>query len=439
MADDMDRESLNVAKANAVLGELSSVTLERLLRMAQPIELPPQELLVRQGDHSDCAYLILEGELEVQVETAYGAVGIARVSRGTLVGEIGVFAGLPRNATIRARCAVNALRFDRANLLEAGNTDPAILRSIIGRLGSQITRFNNAIGLYTSAVAALEQDSFDVNILDELQQPSPELVDFAQHFRRMAEQIVRRRSQQAEMASAAAIQRAMLPSGFPAALTESHYDVFAYMMPARQVGGDLYDFVDLGENKILITIGDVCGKGIPASLFMAVTQTVMRLTVRSEEDLGAEVGTANKLLIANNSEDMFATLFCGVIDLISGTMQYCNCGHNPPLLLRGEAATVQPLRACGPPLGVIENTHYLPQSVMLGPGDMLLLYTDGVTEAENPEAVQFGTDRFQAAVLQTRGQSAHSIVEHVVSEVSKFASGTTQSDDVTCIAVVRKQ
>jgi phosphoserine phosphatase RsbU/P len=435
----MDSTILSLARSNPILGELSLATVERLLRQGQTVAIPPQGVLVRQGDLSDCAFLILDGELEVQVETAYGAVGVAHVSRGTLIGEIGVFTGLPRNATVRALGAVQALRFEHANLLEASNSNPAILRSIIARLGSQMARFNSAIGLYTSAVTALEQNTFDVHILDELQQPGPELVDFAQHFRRMAEQIIRRREQQAELASAAAIQRAMLPSALPAALTASQYDVFAYMTPARDVGGDLYDIVDIGENKILVTIGDVCGKGIPASLFMAVTQTVMRLTVHSDLNLEAQIGAANELIMVNNREDMFATLFCAVVDLASGTMQYCNCGHNPALLLQAESETFQPLRANGPPLGVIDNVTYLPQSITLSPGDTLLLYTDGVTEAEGPDCIQFGTARLQAAILEMRGQPARSIVEHVVTAVSKFTDGAPQSDDVTCIAILRKQ
>jgi CRP/FNR family cyclic AMP-dependent transcriptional regulator len=189
----MNSTILSLARTNAVLGELSIVALERLLQLGQPIALLPQQVLVRQGDLSECAYLILDGELEVEVETAYGAVSVARISRGALVGEIGVFTGLPRNATVRACCIVRALKLGHSSLLDAGNSDPTILRSIIGQLGAQIARFNSAIGLYTSAVSALEQNSFDVKILDELQRPGPELADFAQHFRRMAEHLVRRR------------------------------------------------------------------------------------------------------------------------------------------------------------------------------------------------------------------------------------------------------
>jgi sigma-B regulation protein RsbU (phosphoserine phosphatase) len=211
------------------------------------------------------------------------------------------------------------------------------------------------------------------------------------------------------------------------------------MIPAREVGGDLYDIVELDGNRVVITIGDVCGKGVPAALFMAITQTVMRLSVRSGQDLQAEIRAANNLLVANNREVMFTTLFCGVIDVPSGTMTYCNCGHNPPLVLRTGEGTFEPLRACGPPLGIVDGTSYVPRSIALAPGDMLVLYTDGVTEAESSQSAQFGEKRLEQAILEMRGHPARTVVEHVIKRVAEFAKGAPQSDDITCVAVVRDE
>jgi sigma-B regulation protein RsbU (phosphoserine phosphatase) len=172
---------------------------------------------------------------------------------------------------------------------------------------------------------------------------------------------------------------------------------------------------------------------------MAMTQTVMRLVVRSGEDLQAEIKAANKMLVANNREEMFTTLFCGVLDVASGTMTYCNCGHNPPLVLRKGGDTFEPLRNCGPPLGMFDDMGYAPRSIALAPGDMVLLYTDGVTEAEDAQSAQFGMKRLEEAILEMRGEPAHSAVEHVIKRVAEFVKGASQSDDITCVAVVRNE
>jgi serine phosphatase RsbU (regulator of sigma subunit) len=275
--------------------------------------------------------------------------------------------------------------------------------------------------------------------------------------RSLRQEIARRRAHEAEMASAAAIQRAMLPAAQPDELAAAKFDVFPFMTPAREVGGDLYDIVRLAHvpakwapvrrqehaqtkesTRVLLSIGDVCGKGIPAALFMAMTQSVMRMAVRLGQDLQAEVGAANDVLSADNAEGMFTTLFCGVLDLGTGTLAWCNCGHPPALVLRRDATAFEQLRTCGPPLGIIEGAKYKSAgAVTLAPGDMLFLYTDGVTEAENRKEELFGSERLEQALLEARGEPARAVVEQVVARVSAFANGAPQSDDITCVAVVR--
>jgi len=252
----------------------------------------------------------------------------------------------------------------------------------------------------------------------------------------LAKEIERRRAHEAEMASAAAIQRAMLPAAQPGEIAAARFDVHPFMTPAREVGGDLYDIVRLAPAHVLLSIGDVCGKGIPAALFMAITQTVLRLAVRLGDDLGAEVTAANRQLAADNSEGMFTTLFCGVLDLSTGALAWCNAGHPPALLMRRDGA-FEHLRVAGPPLGVVETAKYVPKAVTLAPGDLLFLYSDGVTEAENPKAELFGSERLEQALTEARGRPARDVVAHVVRRVAEFANGAPQSDDITCMAVLR--
>jgi phosphoserine phosphatase RsbU/P len=428
---------LSLAQSNPVLGRLSPATLKDLLAGGEQVDLGPGRALVRQGDRSDCAYLILEGELDIQVDTSYGDVHLAHILPGALIGEIGVFADLPRTATVRTQTAVRALKFDRKQLLRAGDRAPALLRSVINGLGRQITNYNQAIGLYTNALSALERHDFDVRILDELLHPIPEIVNFGHSFRRMAEQIVLRRSQHEEMANAAVIQRAMLPSIQPVDLVRGRFDIHAEMKPAHEVGGDLYDIFPLEGDRLVLTIGDVSGKGVPAALFMAVTQTVMRLVVREGRDLQAEIESANNLLVANNKEMMFATLFCGVLDASSGTLTYCNCGHNPPLIVRQADGSCESIQASSPPLGIEQGIAYRAQSLVLAPGDLAVLYTDGVTEAEDAAGAQFGTERLERSAIAARAGSAREVVERVLADVAEFSRGVAQFDDITCVALKR--
>jgi phosphoserine phosphatase RsbU/P len=437
MNDSPQGTALSLATSNPVLGRLPPAAIAQLIAHAEPVTIEAGEVLVRQGDHSDCAFLILDGDLQVCVATAYGDVPLAVVSSGVLIGEIGVFAELPRTATVRAKTTSHALRFQREHLLQAGNNEPELLRSIITRLGGQIGSFNRAIGLYTDAVSALEREDFDLGILDALRQPIPELMDFSESFCRMAEQIVRRRAQLAEMASAAAIQRAMLPDELPSDLVAGGFDVHARMEPAREVGGDLYDVFRLDADHVAITIGDVCGKGVPASLFMAVTQTVMRVALRSAENLQAEIALANALLVAGNREMMFATFFCCVLNLRSGSLTYCNCGHNPPLLLRQGETTFEALNASGPPLGIDKDIVYTARTLTLEAGDRLFLYTDGVNEAEDAQTAQFGMERLEQTLLATRDQTAKATVAQLVEAIAAFSNGAPQFDDITCVALGR--
>ena len=126
-------------------------------------------------------------------------------------------------------------------------------------------------------------------------------------------------------------------------------------------------------------------------------------------------------MAADNREEMFTTLFCGLFDVASGTMTYCNCGHNAPLVLHKDANTFETLRPCGPPLGILEDSDYVPRSIALAPGDVLVLYTDGITEAENAQKALFGTKRLEEAILEMRGEPARNVVEHVIKRVTAFA------------------
>jgi phosphoserine phosphatase RsbU/P len=393
------------------------------------------ELLIRQGDMSDAAFLLLGGEVEILVETHYGPVHLARRGCNTLLGELGAFARLPRTATVRALEPVQALRIERNELLQVGRANPDLLLAIIQQLGEHTGTVNRALGFYTNALAALERPDFDPAILDALLNPAPEMVNFARTFRSMAEQITLRRRQHDEMASAASIQRAMLPPPLPRDSCGGKVALHATMRPAREIGGDFYDYFPIGEDRLGVVIGDVSGKGVPASLFMAMTRTIIRLVARQDDDLAAGIGRANALLSADNDSAMFVTLIYGVLDIASGAFTYCNCGHNPPLVVRTNGR-IERLTLTGLPLGVMPDADYATRKIVLGPGDRLVLYTDGVTEASTEDGAEFGEARLEAAVDTLREALPIAMVDGIVERVDAFAAGAPQADDITCLALV---
>jgi serine phosphatase RsbU (regulator of sigma subunit) len=311
-----------------------------------------------------------------------------------------------------------------------------LLIDVIARMGDRMRKFNGAISLYTEALDALERHELDPALLEELRNPMPDLADFGQTFGRMAEQIILRRQRDDEMASAAVIQRALLPRARDFA-AESGLDVWAAMTPARDVGGDFFDLVPLADGRVALGVGDVCGKGVPAALFMGITRTLIRINLRENPDLPGAIMKANAYLVNNNAGGFFATLVYAAYDPRSGELEYCSCGHLPALI-RKPGGDIETLPSGGLPVGLFEPIKIVSRQAQMRPGDLFFLYTDGVTEAEDPAATQFGEERLKSLLAKRgHGASADQWIARVESAVREFARGRSQFDDITCLALRR--
>lgn len=416
---------------------LDERAFDSLFRQSAVEKFRRGDVLLSQGTKSDFALLLVEGLVEIIVQTTQGPVLLTELSPVALLGDIGVFAGLPRTATVRGRTEGRVLRLDGSALADLGGEEPSVLRYVIGQLGRRIHAFNQATGFYTNALAALDTPEPDSRLLDNLINPPAELVNFALTFRRLAEHIVHRKDQRREMASAAAIQRMMLPDPLPDDAPGRRAELCATMRPARDVGGDFYDAFAIDAHQIALSIGDVAGKGVPAALFMAVCQTTMRLVLRQEDDLARALARANDLLDADNRESMFATIFAGVLDLRSGRFTYCNGGHPPPLVLRTDGSR-EALTGTGPPVALASPAEFRSRTLHLAPGDQLFLYTDGIAEAQDGAAAFFGDARLAQAIEGARGRGADGLVQGVLEAMDEFVGDAPQFDDVTCLALSYK-
>jgi len=246
-----------------------------------------------------------------------------------------------------------------------------------------------------------------------------------------------------ELESARQLQMSMVPTTFPQATAQRPIEIFAMMEPAREVGGDLYDFYDIDDRTLCFFIGDVSGKGVASALFMARTKNVIRLVsqlLRGADGTGPTpadiVAAVNRELCQDNVGMMFVTLFFGMLDPQTGDLRFTNAGHNPPYHLNGNGPT--PVTACkGHPLGVRNNSAYETGRLTLALGEEIYLYTDGVTEAANRKDEFFTEERLAAVLRNVAGHPIGAIIKAVADAVRAFADGAPQSDDITALAIRR--
>ena len=233
-----------------------------------------------------------------------------------------------------------------------------------------------------------------------------------------------------ELHIARGIQMSMVPKTFPPFPKRDDLDMSAAIIPAKEVGGDLYDFY-IRDEKLFFCIGDVSGKGVPASLVMAVTRTTFRTISAHESDPQRIVSGMNDILSDMNENNMFVTFFCGVLDLTDGHLSYCNAGHNPPMILT-DAIRELPVDP-NLPLGVLHGMKYVGQETQLQYDDALFLYTDGLNEAENANHEQFGMERIEDVLHGRKSSRDH--LDNIELKVKEFVGDAPQSDDLTLLFI----
>jgi len=236
-----------------------------------------------------------------------------------------------------------------------------------------------------------------------------------------------------ELDQAAEIQRSFLPSVAPKV---AGADVAGYNAPCRTVGGDYFDFFTYPNGRVAMVLGDVSGKGMPASLMMMGLQARVQVLADEPRDLAAAMNRLNKITCQNCPSNRFITFFFCVLDPATGDLAFSNAGHNPPFIVRA-GGSVENLEGGGPPLGILSFFDYPECHAKLEPGDTLAIYSDGVTEAMNAEGGEFGEDRFAEVLKANRAKSAGEIVAAVNQAVAEFAAGAPAADDVTLIIARR--
>ncbi len=255
------------------------------------------------------------------------------------------------------------------------------------------------------------------------------------HIKRLGESMAARERIESELKIAHDIQMSILPKIFPPFPDRDEFDLYALITPAREVGGDFYDFFQINEQILCFIIGDVSGKGVPASLFMAVTKTMIKSTAKEGVMPDVILSQVNDDLASGNDACMFVSLFCGFLDTASGEVFYANAGHNPPLLVKRNGDVEWLPRAKSLVAGVMPGLSYTCESLTLAPFDSLFLYTDGVVEAMNTKEEFFSEERLKKELAQTMGEGLpiQETIHNIEASVQNFADGAVQSDDITML------
>jgi sigma-B regulation protein RsbU (phosphoserine phosphatase) len=230
------------------------------------------------------------------------------------------------------------------------------------------------------------------------------------------------------------IQMSMLPLEFPAFPERTEFSIQALLKPAREVGGDFYDFFFVSQDEVCLVVGDVSGKGVPAALFMAVTKTMIKSRAMDDPSPASIVTRVNDEMSADNPSSMFVTLFIAFCNVKTGACRYTNAGHNPPYIKRhsGELEILD--QRHGPIIGALEGLAYRESQTGLSLGDQLLIFTDGVTEAMDINGSLYSESRLEELINGANFKTAEALVNGVLSSVETFASGAEQADDITILA-----
>ena len=273
-------------------------------------------------------------------------------------------------------------------------------------------------------------DILDENFLKSLSNYSATALELAT----LHEQIVDKKRIEDELSIARQIQVSLFPRKIPEI---ENYDILGDNNSCETVSGDYYDFFHLGDDKYLFAIGDVSGKGIPASLMMAILQSHLKAITKTFNPLPETVRLLNEYLVKNSTSDKFITFFIGILDSKAHTFEYVNAGHNPPVFIN-KNGDLRELKLGGPLIGMFGGLEYTSETVKFKEGDLLVSFTDGVTECMNMEEEEYGEDKLYPFLIKQNINSPKKIFDNLVTELTEFAAGQKQSDDITVLMLKRK-
>jgi sigma-B regulation protein RsbU (phosphoserine phosphatase) len=389
-----------------------------LANLLRQVEFPAGTLLFREGDPGDRFYLIIDGEIEVI--KALGTPDertIASRRAGEFFGEMSLFErDGRRTASVVVRSPLRLLEMARADFDLLLQHHPSLAYEVVRALSQRLDATHN-------------------KTIADLREKNRQLAEAYEELKAAQAQIIEKERLEKELETARWIQRSILPHSLP---SQPGFDFGALLMPARAVGGDLFDFIPLSRHRIGVVIGDVSDKGVPAAIFMALTYSLLRAEAVRRSSPARVLQATNQHLLGMNEAGMFVTVLYGVLDCRQARFTYARAGHELPLLLTQAGTVAVPERGLGQPLGLFDSPELDEQSIALEPGTTLLMYTDGATDLIDAQERRFGPERLQEVVQTSRHRSAQAFCDWLWAALAAYQGNSSQFDDVALVAIRAK-
>lgn len=391
--------------------------IESLKSTLKTVKVQAGKVILNEGHSDNKFYILMEGQVEIikslgkEEERILGVRGT-----GTLLGEMSLFSKDGRHtASVRSLTPLFLLRVTHSELDSLLHRQP--------RLAYEMFR------LFSRRL----EESENITILD-LKEKNQQLREAYDELKAAHLQIIEKEKLEKELEISGEIQQSILPDSLP---NVPGYDFGALMIPARQVGGDFYTFLNIGKNKLGIVVGDVSDKGVPAALFMALSYSLIRAeTARTNSPVQA-LRKVNYHLLQMNSSNMFVTLVYGILDISSGDFHFARSAHPTPFLMDGKGKDVVVPVNIGQPLGLFDDPLIDEQHTNLPSGGTLLIYSDGVNETRDMRGKEYGTSKLSKTIYANRKLPAQKLCDQLWQSVQSHGEGISQQDDFTTVAVKR--
>ena len=407
--------SINLLSKIPLFAGLPVHELDEIISSLDVIELADRQILFREGDLGEHFFVVLSGTLEVlMAEDTPEEFLINVLHEGEYLGEMSLLMpGGHRTASVRARGKSTLLSLSRAQFMNITKKHPELAISMVRVLSQRLDATNTAT-------------------FRDLTEKNRQLQTAYDELKAAQAQLIEKERLERELQVAADIQLSILPDVLP------HFEEFGFgarILPARQVGGDLYDVFHLKDGRVGVLIGDVADKGVPSALFMARAHAL----IMAEADIGLTAGDALRLVNTHitrlQKSTQFVTVLYGILDLNTREFSFARAGHEPPLLLHMDGSIERIPHSSGMALGLWDEIMLDERSVFLAPGDTLLLYTDGMTDCRDPNGEAFGLERIKKTLSGLANINAQQVCDNLLETLINYQDGSKQDDDVTLVAV----